>query len=244
MSLWQDIHRHDPSKLVNKFAHYFPIYDRELWDMKNKSLTVLEIGVSQGGSLQMWERFFGPHSTIIGIDINERHKKHESKRIHIRIGSQSDKKFLNEIINEFGAPDVIIDDGSHMMKDITESFRYLYPKLSKNGVYIVEDLYTAYRKQFGGGVDNPNSFINISKDFVDQLYARDIKGTELIPDFITYNTLSINFYNGIIVFRRGDSQPIVDELIGKPDIIYRLSKMVPKKLVPYAKRIRNLIKLK
>jgi len=99
-------------------------------------LTILEIGVSQGGSLQMWKRFFGPYCTIIGIDINERHKKHEEDRIHIRIGDQSDIKFLDSIIEEFGVPDIVIDDGSHVMEHVTKSFQHLYPKLPKNGIYI------------------------------------------------------------------------------------------------------------
>ena len=67
--------------------------------------------------------------------------------------------------------------------------------------------------------------------------------TVLIPDFITYNTLNINFYNGIIVFRRGKPQPIIHEVVGNPDIIYRLSTLLPKSLVPFAKRVRNYIKL-
>lgn len=242
MSLWQDAHRHDDAKLLNKFSHYFPIYERELYDQRNKSLTILEIGVSQGGSLQMWRRFFGPYSTIIGIDINERHKKHEEDGIHIRIGDQSNKKFLNSIIKEFGIPDIIIDDGSHEMEHVIKSFQYLYPKLPKNGIYIVEDLHTAYNKKFGGGLNSANNFVNISKDFIDQLYACDIE-SELIPDFITYNTLNINFYNGIIVFRRGKPQPIIHEVVGNPDIIYRLSTLLPKSLVPFAKRVRNYIKL-
>ena len=245
MSLFQDVHRHENSKLVNKFSHYYPIYERELSEYRNKSVTILEIGVSQGGSLQMWKRFFGPYSTIIGIDINPRHKKHEkiSERIHVRVGDQSDEIFLDGIIKEFGSPDIVIDDGSHLMKDITKSFHYLYPKLSKNGSYIVEDLLTAYLEEFGGGVDNPQNFVNISKDFVDQLYACDAKGSQLIPDFISYNTICINFYNGIIAFKRGKPQPTVHEIVGKPDIIYRLSNFVPKKLIPYAQKIRRLLKV-
>jgi len=105
----------------------------------------------------------------------------------------------------------------------------------------VEDLYTAYAKEFGGGLNSPNNFVNISKDLVDQLYACDVK-SELTPDFITYNTLSINFYNGIIVFRRGNSQPILHELVGKPDIIYRLSRLIPENLLPIVQRVRKLVK--
>ena len=73
----------------------------------------------------MWKRFFGPYCTIIGIDINERHKKHEEDRIHIRIGDQSDIKFLDSIIEEFGVPDIVIDDGSHIMEHVIKSFQYL-----------------------------------------------------------------------------------------------------------------------
>jgi O-antigen biosynthesis protein len=35
-----------------------------------RSTSILEIGVSFGGSLQVWKKFFGPSSTVVGVDIN------------------------------------------------------------------------------------------------------------------------------------------------------------------------------
>jgi hypothetical protein len=150
----------------------------------------------------MWSRFFGPLATIVGIDINPSCKDHEADGIHVRIGDQSDPKFLQDIIDEFGIPDIVLDDGSHRMEHILASFQYLYPKLPKNGLYIVEDLHTAYWPEYGGGINNPNTFINISKNFIDNLNADHSRGARE-PDFITRNTFSISFYDSVVVMERG-----------------------------------------
>jgi 23S rRNA U2552 (ribose-2'-O)-methylase RlmE/FtsJ len=110
MNLWQDFKTNN-QKLIHKWAHYFPIYERHLAPLRNRTITVLEIGVSKGGSLQMWQRFFGPIATIVGIDINPECKQHEEPGIHVRIGDQSDPKFLQSLIDEFGTFDIVIDDG-------------------------------------------------------------------------------------------------------------------------------------
>ena len=159
MTLWQDFLNHD-KKLVNKWALYFPAYERHFAAWQGRSVTFLEIGVSRGGSLQMWQRFFGPKSRMIGIDITPECKSHESQGIWIRIGDQSDPKFLQSIIDEFGVPDVVLDDGSHRMEHIQATFDFLYPKMHKNAVYLVEDLHTAYWDEYGGGLDKRDTFLN------------------------------------------------------------------------------------
>lgn len=228
MNIWQDF-KTNQGNIVTKWMHYFPIYERHLSPWRNKTLTFIEIGVLKGGSLQMWQRFFGPLATIIGIDINPECKKYEERGIHIRIGDQGDPKFLESITAEFGQPDIVLDDGSHMMKHITKSFEFLYPKLSKNGLYIVEDLHTAYWEDHGGGIDNIDSFINISKDFIDQLNADHSRGA-IEPDFITRNTFGINFYDSVIVFERGTIPLKMDCQTGKSNLtlINRLSRAISK----------------
>jgi len=201
MNLWQDFQTND-GKLIHKWAHYFPIYERHLSQWRNKTVTVLEIGVSKGGSLQMWSRFFGPLATIVGIDINPSCADHEADGIHVRIGDQSDSKFLNDVIEEFGIPDIVIDDGSHRMEHILASFLHLYPKLPKNGLYFVEDLHTAYWEEYGGGLNNPNTFINVSKNFIDSLNADHSRGA-IEPDFMTKGTFAISFYDSVVVMERG-----------------------------------------
>ena len=201
MNLWQSFQTNS-KKVIHKWAHYFPIYERHLAEYRNKTITVLEIGVSKGGSLQMWSNFFGPLATIVGIDIDPQCKGHEGDGIHVRIRNQSDANFLDQIVKEFGIPDIVIDDGSHKMDDIISSFQYLYPKLPKNGTYIVEDLHTAYWEEFGGGLNNPNTFINVAKNFIDSINADYTRGA-IEPDFITRHTFGISFYDSVVVMQMG-----------------------------------------
>ena len=58
MNIWQDSKLHQ-GHIVTKWSHYFPIYEGHLTSWRNKSV---EIGVLKGGSLQMWQRFFGPRT--------------------------------------------------------------------------------------------------------------------------------------------------------------------------------------
>ncbi len=163
----------------------------------------LEIGVSRGGSLQMWQRYFGPYAKILGIDIKPKCKEFEQQGIFVRIGDQSDEGFLAELVEEFGVPDIVLDDGSHVMEHANTTFDFLYPKMGKNGIYMVEDMHCAYWEDYGGGVNNPETFINRSKDFIDQINARHSRG-EIEESDISNNTLGIFFYDSIVVFEKGD----------------------------------------
>jgi hypothetical protein len=202
LSLWQNFLTHD-GKIIHKWVHYFPIYERHFCWFRDKSITFLEIGVSQGGSLGMWQGYLGPLAKVVGIDVDQRCKKHEQNGVFVRIGDQSDERFLQSIVDEFGIPDVVLDDGSHVMNDIAASFNFFYPRMPKNGVYMVEDLHTAYWAEFGGGVDQPDTFLNMSKRFVDSLNADHSRGA-IEPDVITRQTLGIHFYDSVIAFEKGD----------------------------------------
>lgn len=202
MTLWHDFLTND-GKIIHKWVHYFPIYERHFEWYRNKSLTFIEIGVFKGGSLQMWQRYFGPIAKIVAIDVDEKCKAHEAPGIHVRIGDQKDERFLQAVIDEFGVPEIVLDDGSHKMEDVNASFNFFYPKMPKNGVYAVEDLHTAYWEEYGGGIDRPMSFVNQAKKFVDSLNADHSRG--VVPaDFITRGTFSISFYDSVIVFEKED----------------------------------------
>lgn len=202
MSLWQDYSTTD-GNLMHKCAQYFAAYERHFSWYRNKAVTFLEIGVAQGGSLGLWQRYLGPQARIIGIDVNEKCKAHETPGIAVRIGDQSDPKFLESLLEEFGPPDVVLDDGSHLVSHIAASFEFLYPRMPKNAVYMVEDLQTAYWEEYGGGVTKPESFINRAKGFIDQLNADNTRG-EVTPDYITRETFAISFYDSIVVLEKGD----------------------------------------
>ena len=55
---------------VHKWHHYIPLYDRYFSPYRNRPIRFLEIGVSRGGSLNLWRQYFGPAAVMFGIDIN------------------------------------------------------------------------------------------------------------------------------------------------------------------------------
>ena len=151
MDLWADFLKND-GRMINKWTHYFPAYERHFARFRNLSTTMVEIGCGRGGSLQMWKRYFGPFAQIVGIDIKAVCKKFEGRvKIAVRIGDQADPAFLKSVVDEFGPIDIVLDDGSHQMQHMAASFEFLYPRLQRNGVYMVEDLHTCYSSKFGGG---------------------------------------------------------------------------------------------
>jgi hypothetical protein len=207
MTLWSDLYAHR-GRLVHKWEQYFPAYDRHLARFRNTAVTVVEIGVGDGGSVQMWRRFFGPTARIIGIDNNPACKSFEERQIGIRIGSQTDTGFLDSVLAEAGPVQVIIDDGSHAMAHVQQTFAHLYPHpgFDPNGVYMVEDLHTAYWPEFGGGLRRPGSFIETAKTHMDELNAMHTRGA-LSPTRFTASTLSMHVYDSLIVYERGRRPP-------------------------------------
>lgn len=201
MSLWP-IFLNNRGRVIHKWTHYFPVYERHFSAFVGRSFTILEIGCGQGGSLQMWKQYFGPLATIVGVDIRPECAAFEEDQIHIRIGDQADPAFLRSVIEEFGMPDIVLDDGSHIMEHIKASFDYLYPLLRPGSVYFVEDLHTAYWDEYGGGVKRKGSFIEFCKDMIDQLNAEHTRGQIQESDF-SRNTLSMHFYDSIVVFEKG-----------------------------------------
>jgi hypothetical protein len=201
MTLWSDFLNHD-KRVIHKWKHYFPIYERHFKDFVNRPVTFIEIGCGLGGSLQMWKQYFGPHARIIGVDIDPECKKFEEDQIEIYIGPQQDSQFLQSIINEVGIPDVVLDDGSHVMSHVVATFQFLYPKMLKNGIYLVEDLHTAYWEEYEGGLRKPSTFIELCKNLIDELNAEHSRGA-LPPSEFTKSTMSMHFYDSLVVFERG-----------------------------------------
>jgi len=201
MTLWSDFLNND-KRIIHKWKHYFPIYERHFKEFVYKPVTFIEIGCGHGGSLQMWKRYFGPHARIIGIDINEECKKFEEDQVEVFIGQQQDQQFLQKVIDQVGIPDIVLDDGSHKMSHITASFQFLYPRMLKNGVYMVEDLHTAYWDEYEGGLRRSSTFIELCKNLIDELNADHSRGALPSTEF-TKTTAGIHFYDSVAVFERG-----------------------------------------
>lgn len=168
----------------------------------------------------MWKDFLGPLATVVGIDINPECKNHEVEGVHIRIGDQSDTTFLSKIIEEFGSPDIVIDDGSHEMGHLSTTFEYLYPQLSKNGVYLAEDLHTCFWEEYGGGVDKQENFLSRTKPLIDALNADHSRGA--IPaSFFSKHTFGIHYYDSVVVFERGTIPTKSAPMFGKEEVAHK-----------------------
>jgi len=201
MTLWSDVLNHN-KRLIHKWKHYFPIYERHFKDFVYKPVTFIEIGCGPGGSLQMWKQYFGPHARIVGIDIDPRCARYAEDQIEIHIGAQQDPAFLQRVMDQVGIPDIVVDDGSHFMSDVAATFRFLYPRMLKNGVYLVEDLHTAYWEEYEGGLGKSTTFIEICKNLIDELNADHSRGA-FPPTEFTKSTMGMHFYDSVVVFERG-----------------------------------------
>ncbi|GMO36043.1 MAG: class I SAM-dependent methyltransferase [Termitinemataceae bacterium] len=169
MESYLDVYRKHDGKVSHKWIHTFPIYDRLFHGFRENGspITILEIGVSNGGSLEIWEKYLPRNSQIHGIDINSKCCDLQfSKNINFHLGSAADNNFTDKEFNgiEF---DIILDDGSHISKDVINTFVNMFPKIKAGGVYIVEDLHTSYWKNYGGEFLRKNSSIEFFKKLID-----------------------------------------------------------------------------
>ena len=152
------MNRHGTDKLYHH--HYDGEYERHFGPIRDKSINILEIGIGGygrpdhgGESLKVWRDYF-PHATIVGIDIEEKNLD-LGERITIRQCDQNDKATLWQLNEQNGPFDIIIDDGSHFQEHIFTSFNILWPFLNPGGIYVIEDLATAYWPEYGGDPEQP-----------------------------------------------------------------------------------------
>lgn len=204
-------------RLVHKWIHYFDIYHRHFARFRGKRPVVVEFGVSQGGSLQMWRKYFGRRATIFGIDVDPRCARFEGRRTRILIGDQEDRDFLRRVVAETGPIDVVIEDGGHRMGQQIATFEEVYPAVKPDGVFLIEDLHTSYWPKYGGGHRRDGTFMEYAKGLTDQLNAWHSRTPETLSvDEFTRTTRSMHFYDSIVVFEKGEVTQPHAERTGTP----------------------------
>jgi len=196
---------------VFKWHHYLEIYDRHFKKFQGKNPVILEIGVYKGGSLDMWNHYFDGQCTIYGVDIDPSCKDIpnilQSDNIKICIGSQDDKVFWEAFKGETPKFDIILDDGGHHMHQQIISWQSLYDHMTDDGVYMCEDTHTSYWAEYSGGLKRPNTFVEFSKDWVDELNAYHQRDPSKDLSF-RQKTHSLHYYDSIVVLeRRKDTEP-------------------------------------
>jgi 23S rRNA U2552 (ribose-2'-O)-methylase RlmE/FtsJ len=88
----------------DKLEHYFPLYERHFSKFIGKSPKILEIGVQYGGSSELWRKYFGEGTTIIGVDINP--LAIETDYLTIVTGDQGDEIFWTKFLEKYNNFDI------------------------------------------------------------------------------------------------------------------------------------------
>jgi hypothetical protein len=206
------------SPQIDKWHHYFDVYHEAFGAWRGKPLTMLEIGVQRGGSLRMWQEYFGPSARIFGMDIDPSCAAHALPGAKVFIGDQADPAVMRQVLAEMGPPDIVLDDGGHTAKQQIVTFQVLYPAMRVPGVYLIEDTHTAF---WGGAfADHPEgkSIYDLAFAVWQRLQEWSGKRGNFVrlgdpPDQrapgaavsdICRTTLSVSFHDSMIVFRRGE----------------------------------------
>jgi Methyltransferase domain len=186
--------------LIHKWVHYFDIYHRHFQPYRNLPVTIVEFGVSHGGSLQMWKHYFGPQARIVGVDINPGCAALTEPQIEIVIGDQEDRDFLRSLVAKVGGVDVLIDDGGHTMGQQIATFEELWPNIVDGGLFLTEDLHTSYWPRYGGGLRREGTFIEYAKNLIDQQHAWHTREDGFEVDEYTRTIRGMHVYDSIVVF--------------------------------------------
>ena len=216
-------------KVSDKWSIYVAEYDRLFQVYRDQPIRLLEIGVQNGGSLEIWGKFFTNAEKLVGCDINPdcAQLQFEDPRITIILANANTDEAQDLILAHSSSLDIIIDDGSHQSGDIVRSFARYFDYLNDGGVYLAEDLHCSYWEDFEGGIFHPFSSIAFFKRLADTInhehWGIERTRCDLLRSFnrkfnTTLNEItlahihSIEFLNSMCVNRKATRN---DNILGK-----------------------------
>ncbi|MBH3345533.1 class I SAM-dependent methyltransferase [Pseudomonas parafulva] len=220
-----DLYRNHQGLVSDKWSSYLPAYHKAFSSFTRKKISLLEIGIQNGGSLEIWAKYFPRAELILGCDINEECEKltFESPLISVVIGDITKATTLHSILAfSTSGFDIVIDDGSHFSQDIINAFLLLFPNIKPGGIFIAEDLHCSYWRDFNGGISNAASSMNFFKAISDVINFEHWQTTcsrsehmkslfpmydfSLISEFelLLSSVHSIEFFNSMCFIRKSD----------------------------------------
>jgi len=219
MKSLRELYAEHEGKVSDKWPLYLQTYDEMLAPWRTLPVRLLEIGIQNGGSLEIWPKYFENGTHFVGCDIDPAcgQLQYAKAGVSVVVGDANTNEVEARINALCPGFDIVIDDGSHTSADIVRSFARYFPKVANGGVFIAEDLHCSYWTGFGGGIHNPFSSLNFFKHLVDVLnhehwgvpsLRRDlIAGVErryevTIAEELLAEINSITFANSLCFIRR------------------------------------------
>jgi hypothetical protein len=203
---------------LDKWIHYFEIYDRHLAKYRGRPVRVLEIGVYRGGGLEMLRHYLGPEAYLVGIDIDEVALA-AARGYKVELGDQADPEFLRCVSEKHGPFDIVIDDGGHTMRQQIASVEALFPLLNEAGTYLIEDCHTSYWPAYADQGPDGKTFIEWVKDRIDDLNAYH---HSQLQDFVSpwqTHLDGLNIYDSVVVLSKRRRAAPFSELTGTKEYI-------------------------
>jgi len=154
----------------DKWDSYLAVYDAAFAPYRNQPISLLEIGIQNGGSLEVHARYFANHQLIVGCDIHPLCASlvfPDYEKIRVVVGDANAHETRAKIASLTAEFDIIIDDGSHKSDDIILSFLHYFPRLKPGGLFVVEDLHASYWRGYEGGLFHPQSSLAFLKNLTD-----------------------------------------------------------------------------
>lgn len=220
-------------KITDKWNLYIEEDERIFAPYRDRAIRLLEIGVQNGGSLEIWSKYFPNAEKIIGCDIDPKcgELKFSDERISVVVGDVNENDIKQKILQKTDAFDIIIDDGSHKSSDIIRSFALYFPYLTNEGTYLVEDLHCSYWNDYEGGLHNPYSAMSFFKrlaDIINYEHWRNGKSINSLlseyesnfqinfSDMDLLNIHSIEFINSLCIIKK---LPVEKNILGRRIIV-------------------------
>ncbi|MBL8839040.1 MAG: class I SAM-dependent methyltransferase [Alphaproteobacteria bacterium] len=195
---------------IDKWSQYLPVYDALLAPLIARAapVDVLEIGVQNGGMLQLLQGLLPAGSTLTGIDIAPACAAIAFEgAVRVVIGNAADPAVVAEAAGS-RLFDLVIDDGSHRSADVIAAFGALIGRVKPGGTYVVEDTHCSYWPAYGGGFRAGGSAIEHFKGLIDALHADHLQRDSVAPaDRAALDALhglvdQVSFVDSMIVARR------------------------------------------
>jgi len=240
MKSLKDLYQEHSGKVSDKWSIYLNEYEDKLKKYQKSEIKFFEIGVLNGGSLEIFSKYFSNAELILGCDIDPKCKELQFSADNIKfIAGDVNKEEIKNQVTKFSKFDIILDDGSHNSDDIIRTFCNYFNHLKEGGLYIIEDMHCSYWREHKGGLFFPISSINFFKKLVDVInhehWGIEKKKEWLLRSFaenykINMNIVeleqinSIEFINSLCFIKK---KPSKENKLGKRVVVGEESLVVP-----------------
>ena len=175
------------------------IYNNLLSPLSKDVKKFVEIGVRDGGSIELWRDYF-EGATVYGLDINTNVTLSSNERIELKKVDQSKKEELAAFGLECNDIDVLVEDGSHTMHDQQITLATLFKSIKSGGIYILEDLHTSLEARMpekawcGWGDASKTITLDMLNNFIETRKIESDYMTDEEKEYLNNNIESIEIY--------------------------------------------------